>query len=187
MCVKQHRMKYDETGNLIDDTNDAENDQSAEAQFARTFTKYYDQTGDYFPELWRLKELLKLGIISRVIQARYESPCNFVSRIENDPTFDIYLREIKEKIGFFPAGSNEADEKILNATLTNLCKQFFCKKSNLKPYVIDWLRYNREAALSKYVKQSLTQQKAKLKFTIEKLNLFYDDDQTMSNELSKCS
>jgi hypothetical protein len=191
MCVKQHRMKYDEKGNLIDDKNDAQDDESAEAQFARTFTKYYDEIGEYFPELLRLKELLKLGFLSRIIQARYESQRDLVSRIENDPALDTYLTEIKQKIGDYPTSSSETDEKILNLISNNLCKQFFCKKSNLKPYLVDWLKYDRQQALSKYVKQSLIQQRAKLKFTIEKLQLFYDDshdnEQTMSNESSQCS
>ncbi|CAF4615212.1 unnamed protein product, partial [Didymodactylos carnosus] len=40
MSVKKHRMKYDEQGNLIDDKTDND-EQSAEAEFARIFTKYY--------------------------------------------------------------------------------------------------------------------------------------------------
>ena len=191
MCVKQHRMKYDEKGNLIDDKNDTDDDQSAEAQFARTFTKYYDEIGEYFPELLRLKELLKLGFLSRIVQARYESQCDLVSRIKNDPTLDTYLKELKQEIGRYPTGSDEADDKILNLISKNLCKQFFCKKSNLRSYLIDWLRHDYQQALVNYLKQSLIEKNAKLKFTIEKLNLFYDDsdenNQTMSNESSKCS
>ncbi|CAF3088867.1 unnamed protein product, partial [Rotaria sp. Silwood2] len=72
MCVKQHRMKFDEKGNLIDDENNNVNDDTAEAAFARVFTKYYDEIGEYFPELLRLKELFKLSFLSRIIQSRYE-------------------------------------------------------------------------------------------------------------------
>ncbi|CAF3797437.1 unnamed protein product [Rotaria sp. Silwood1] len=104
MCVKKHRMKYDEHGNLIDDPSDDENDQSAEAEFARIFTKYYDEIGQYFPELLRLKELLKLSVLSRIIQARYESQCNFIAQIENDTTLRDLLTEIKRKIGGYPTG-----------------------------------------------------------------------------------
>ncbi|CAF1165611.1 unnamed protein product [Rotaria sp. Silwood1] len=104
MCVKKHRMKYDEHGNLIDDPSDDENDQSAEAEFARIFTKYYDEIGQYFPELLRLKELLKLSVLSRIIQARYESQCNFIAQIENDTTLRDLLTEIKRKIGRYPTG-----------------------------------------------------------------------------------
>ena len=191
MCVKQHRMKYDEQGNLIDDNDENEDDQSAEAQFARTFTKYYDEIGEYFPELLRLKELAKLGCIARIIHGRYESQCELASRIENDTDLDTHLKNSKEKIGRYPTGSHEMDEKILNAISNNLCKEFFCKKTNLKPYLLDWLKYNRQQALSTYVKQTLIQEKAKLKFTIERLKLFYNDsqdnDRTMSNDSSVCS
>ncbi len=187
MCVKQHRMKYDELGNLIDD----ENEQSAEAQFARIFTKYYDTIGEYFPELLRLKELLKLSVLSRIIKARYECQCEFVSRIENDPAIDTYLQEIKQKVDYYLTASDQVDEKLVNTILKILSTQFFCKKSNLKPYIIDWLRYGRQQALSKYIKQSLINQKTKLKFTVEKLHFFYDDsgddDQIMSRDSSKCS
>ncbi len=82
MCVKQQRIKYNEMDNLIDD------DQSAEAQFARIFTKYYDEIGKYFPELLRLKELYKLSILSRIIQAKYDTQCEFISRIETDSKLD---------------------------------------------------------------------------------------------------
>ncbi|CAF4109894.1 unnamed protein product, partial [Didymodactylos carnosus] len=61
-------MKYDEQGNLIDDKTDND-EQSAEAEFARIFTKYYEEIGDCFPELLRLKELLKLGALSRFMQS----------------------------------------------------------------------------------------------------------------------
>ncbi|CAF1228750.1 unnamed protein product, partial [Didymodactylos carnosus] len=191
MCVKQHRMKYDEKGNLIDDKNDTQDDQSAEAQFSRVFTKYYDEIGEYFPELLRLKELVKLNFLSRIIRARYESQRDLAARIENNSAIDTHLKEMKRTIGRYPTGSDENDKKILNALLKNLSKQCFCKKSALRPYIIDWLEYNDEQALVQYLKQSIIQEKAKLKFTIEKLNFFYDDthdnDQKMSNDLSKCS
>ncbi|CAF5217695.1 unnamed protein product, partial [Rotaria magnacalcarata] len=174
MCVKKHRMKYDEKGNLIDDKDDNENDESAEAEFARVFTKYYDEIGEYFPELLRLKELLKLSVLSRIIQSRYESQCDLAAQIENDTTFETYLTEVKNKIGNYPTGSVEADEKTLNAISNNICKNFFCKKSNLKPYLFDWLRHGQHKALVTFVKQSLIQCKAKLKFTIEKFRLHYD-------------
>ncbi|CAM4806709.1 unnamed protein product [Rotaria magnacalcarata] len=191
MCVKKHRMKYDEKGNLIDDKDDNENDESAEAEFARVFTKYYDEIGEYFPELLRLKELLKLSVLSRIIQSRYESQCDLAAQIENDTTFETYLTEVKNKIGNYPTGSVEADEKTLNAISNNICKNFFCKKSNLKPYLFDWLRHGQHKALVTFVKQSLIQCKAKLKFTIEKFRLHYDDEdhddeQRLNNDTTQC-
>jgi hypothetical protein len=191
MCVKQHRMKYDEQGNLIDDEDENTDEESAEAQFARTFTKYYDEIGIYFPELLRLKELLKLTFLSRIIQGRYESQREFVSRFEADTIIDQFLREKKQQIGQYIGISNESDEKIYNAFCKNLSKEFFCKKSDLKPYIINWLKYNNERALVQYLKQSFIQEKAKLKFTIDKLEFYHDDenddDTTMSNDVSKCS
>ncbi|CAF1230534.1 unnamed protein product [Didymodactylos carnosus] len=147
MCVKTHRMKYDEKGNLIDDQRDSESDQSAEAEFARVFTKYYDEIGEYFPEFLRLKELLKLGVLSRIIQGRYESQRELAPRIENDRDLDDYLTNIKQKISHYPTGSNETDEKILNAISKSLCKQFYCKKGNLKPY----LKARKDKSITKEV------------------------------------
>ncbi|CAF3873318.1 unnamed protein product [Rotaria sp. Silwood1] len=192
MCVKKHRMKYDEHGNLIDDPSDDENDQSAEAEFARIFTKYYDEIGQYFPELLRLKELLKLSVLSRIIQARYESQCNFIAQIENDTTLRDLLTEIKRKIGRYPTGYEKTDEEILNSLSNSLYKNYFCKKSNLKPYLLDWLKYNHQRELETYLKQSLIQRKAKLKFTIEKLKLHYDgeddddDERRLDNDKKQC-
>lgn len=191
MCVKQHRMKYDETDNLVDDERDTGDDQSAEAQFARIFTKYYDVIGEYFPELLRLKELLKLNILSRIIQARYKSQIDSISQLENDPSLDKHLKEVKKTVGRYPTGTREFDEKVVNTMAKTLSKQFYCKKGEAKPYIIDWLKSGQGQTLIQYAKQSLIEQKAKLKFTIEKLNLFYDDsnddDDTMTSDLSKCS
>ncbi|CAF3932296.1 unnamed protein product [Rotaria sp. Silwood1] len=63
MCVKKQLMQYDEQGNLIDDLSKVEDGHSSEGDFAQAFTRYYDQMGSYFPELLRLKELLKRGVL----------------------------------------------------------------------------------------------------------------------------
>ncbi|XP_037034591.1 uncharacterized protein LOC119073310 isoform X2 [Bradysia coprophila] len=42
---------------------------SAENQFARAFTKHYDEIGKYFPVLLRLKELAKIGAIRKHLGA----------------------------------------------------------------------------------------------------------------------
>jgi hypothetical protein len=66
-----------------------------------------------------------------------------------------------------------------------------CKESNLKPYLINWLKYNQEKPLKQYLIQSLIEKKTKLKSTIEKLNFFFkdcdDNDNMIINDSSKCS
>lgn len=191
MCVKQHRMKFDETGRLVDDERENNDDQSAEAQFARIFTKYYDEIGKYFPELLRLKELVKLGVISRIIQGRYESEREFVHRIETNPALEEFLMMLKQRFGQYFGIANDSDQKILNACCKPLCKEFFCSKSNLKPHLINFFKYNRTQPVLQFLRQSLIEQKAKLKFTIEKFRFYHDDsaedEETMSNEESMCS
>lgn len=44
---------------------------SAEAQFARRLTQYYDLIGCHFPVLLRIRELAKLNAISKMLQGTY--------------------------------------------------------------------------------------------------------------------
>ncbi|CAF4746120.1 unnamed protein product, partial [Rotaria sp. Silwood2] len=120
MSVRKHRMKYDEKGNLIDDTNDIENDHSAEALFTKLFTKYYDEIGEYFPELLRLKELLKLGALSLFIQAQYERMKDYIHTIQSDTSIDEHLKKIKARIGRYPTGYDKTDEEVVSTLLNKL-------------------------------------------------------------------
>ena len=195
MYVKKHRMKYDEKGNLIDDTNDVESDQSIEAEFARIFTQHYDEIGQCFPEFLRLKELLKLSALSAFIQAQYEAMQHLISTIENDRNLDAYLTKIKAAIGYYPTGHDETDEKIISRLLDNLYKQFFCKKSELKPYIVRYLSNSRQAELTQFLKRSLIEYKTKLKKTIDRLGIYIrsnhpddaKDDEGLTNVKSECS
>ena len=74
MHIKQHLMKYDDEGKLVDDEQfDNEPDLSREVQFVKAFTNNYNEIGAYFPEFLRLKELAKLGILLNFTRHRYES------------------------------------------------------------------------------------------------------------------
>lgn len=46
---------------------------SAEAQFTRRLTQYYDLIGCYFPVLLRLRELVKLSAISMILKNTYRA------------------------------------------------------------------------------------------------------------------
>ncbi|XWV26959.1 hypothetical protein QJ857_gp0090 [Tupanvirus soda lake] len=87
MKVKKHLLKYDEFGKLIDDENDVEDDNSAEAEFAKNFTKYYEHIGVFFPELLRLKELLKLGGVLTILRSMYHNTKESMSTINVDSSF----------------------------------------------------------------------------------------------------
>ncbi|CAF1187570.1 unnamed protein product [Didymodactylos carnosus] len=66
--VKKYLLTRNARGELIDAEESAdESDTSPEAKFARKFTKHYDEIGLYFPELLRLKELLKLATAYRLL------------------------------------------------------------------------------------------------------------------------
>ncbi|CAF1429829.1 unnamed protein product [Adineta ricciae] len=196
MSVRKHRMRYDERGNLIDDKDDLENDQSPEAEFARTFTKYYDDIGEYFPELLRLKELLKLGALSLFLQERYAQMNAFISAVENDTKLNEALTGIRHELGQYPTYNQKIDDEIV-ATLSNrLCKEFFCRKNDLKSYIIHYLTYGNQRELIKFLKQSLIQHKTKLKTTMDKLKIYIQSDhledhdndkEGFSNDPSQCA
>ncbi|CAF1048957.1 unnamed protein product [Adineta steineri] len=64
--VRKHLLIRNANGQLVDDdeANETEEEQrSPESQFAKAFTEHYDEIGTYFPELLRLKELLKLSAL----------------------------------------------------------------------------------------------------------------------------
>ncbi|CAF3413552.1 unnamed protein product [Rotaria sp. Silwood2] len=92
MYVKQHLLKYDDEGNLIDDNrfNNCE-DQSSEANFAKSFTDNYNEIGAYFPELLRLKELVKLGALVDFIRQFYKS-------LQKNIAEDIDVRNICDSL-----------------------------------------------------------------------------------------
>lgn len=112
MRVKKHLLKYDSNGKLIDDENDIEDDESAESQFARDFTKHYDAIGEYFPEFLRLKELLKIGAAYAIIQSVYQSTQQQISELTIDVgAISQHLYEIKTQIKDYPLNTNYHIEK----------------------------------------------------------------------------
>ena len=103
MKVKKHLLKYDENGKLVDDESDIELDDSAEAQFAADFTKYYDEIGKSFPELLRLKELLKLGAVYTILVNIYNNTQKLINTINIDTSLvEKDLRSIRSQIKEYP-------------------------------------------------------------------------------------
>lgn len=49
-----------------------DSDDSPEAEFARTFSKNYDEIGKYFPEFLRLRELLKIAAMNAIVSSIME-------------------------------------------------------------------------------------------------------------------
>ncbi|CAF3658325.1 unnamed protein product [Rotaria sp. Silwood1] len=102
MFVKKHLLEYDEQGNLIDDTirNNTNLDQSPEGLFAKAFTDHYNEIGSYFPELLRLKELLKLGALLAILQNHYE---NLTEMMTNEQSsVEEMLTSVKSQIREYP-------------------------------------------------------------------------------------
>ncbi|CAF4053785.1 unnamed protein product, partial [Rotaria sp. Silwood1] len=101
MCVKKQLMQYDEQGNLIDDLSKVEDGHSSEGDFAQAFTRYYDQMGSYFPELLRLKELLKRGVLLVFIRSTFDNIQKYINNIAIaiGPIND-YLQRIRNQIRY---------------------------------------------------------------------------------------
>jgi hypothetical protein len=118
MSIKKHLLRYDESGKLIDDDNDVESDDSAEAEFAKQFTDSYDKIGSYFPELLRLKELRKLSGALTILRNVY---FNAKETVENF-TFDIStiekdLASLSSQIGEYPTYTESNVLRDYNSTL----------------------------------------------------------------------
>lgn len=89
MHVKTHLMKHNSDGELVDDSEEDESDGdeedvgnkkkpkkkriTAETEFANDFTECYDEVGNYFPILLRLRELMKLQSVFRILNNIFDS------------------------------------------------------------------------------------------------------------------
>lgn len=106
MSVKKHLLEYDEQGKLIDDItrNDTNLDQTPEGRFAKAFTDHYDEIGSYFPELLRLKELLKLGALLAFIRNHYDNLKS--TGILDQTSIENMLTSIKTQLGTYPQANN---------------------------------------------------------------------------------
>ena len=111
-------------GKLRDTTDEDPN--SPESKFARDLTENYDEISKYFPMFGRLRELCKLqsfGVILGSILESMQRKANgedFAippqvlrdiqsrARRENESRVQEMLREIREKIGEWPAAENSA-------------------------------------------------------------------------------
>jgi len=121
MKVKKHLLKYDENGLLVDDENDTEEDNSAEADFAHEFTINYYQIATYFPELARLKELLKLGALLAILRNIYNGTNKLIANINttiNASSVKNDINKISEEIKYpvyTEANVNSAYQDLLRA------------------------------------------------------------------------
>jgi hypothetical protein len=107
--VRKHLLIRDFEGKLIDDEEANENEEekrSAESQFAKAFTDHYNEIGSYFPELLRLKELLKLSALYVFARSRYEH----LKEPVNHYWIKTNLAETRRKIEYPQATTTQVDE-----------------------------------------------------------------------------
>ena len=146
MCVKKHLLKTTEEGELVDDENDKGHDDSPEAEFARVFTDNYDEIGRYFPELLRLKELLKLGAISYHIQNLYLGLEDAKQNIEIDRQEIVdYLIGIEDKVTYPIDTSDKLDEMVTECLRNNGVTRSQVSWSELNRVETDFKRQLKEA------------------------------------------
>lgn len=101
MKIKTHLLKHDENGKLVDDDDD-ETD-SAQKDFSHAFTKNYDRVAECYPELKRLKELLKLSATYMILKNFYKNVKNSIDNMQIDNAgIRKHLTEMKQKIGTYP-------------------------------------------------------------------------------------
>ncbi|CAF1270394.1 unnamed protein product [Rotaria sordida] len=114
--VRKHLLIRDAEGKLVDDeeANESEEEKcSAESQFAKAFTDHYDETGSYFPELLRLKELLKLSALYIFARSRYEH----LKAPVNPYPIQCHLAELRTKIDY-PQTTDEQIDRYYNMALS---------------------------------------------------------------------
>ncbi|CAF1444082.1 unnamed protein product [Adineta steineri] len=113
--VRKHRLVRDAEGKLIDDDESNDTDEakrSAESEFAKAFTEDYDEIGSYFPELLRLKELLKLSALYAITRHRLAQ----LSEKMSPTPLITQLNDWRQKIEY-PVNTVASLEKEYNAVL----------------------------------------------------------------------
>ncbi|CAF3720979.1 unnamed protein product [Rotaria sp. Silwood1] len=136
MFVKKHLLEYDEQGNLIDDTirNNTNLDQSPEGLFAKAFTDHYNEIGSYFPELLRLKELLKLGALLAILQNHYE---NLTEMMTNEQSsVEEMLTSVKSQIREYP----QATTYNVNYHYSNILRENNVSSTDVPSHMITELK-----------------------------------------------
>ena len=118
MKCKKHLLVYDKDGKLVD--SDKDDDDSMEAEFAREFTKNYDVIAKYFPEFARLKELVKMGLMTLIINGQLKHYMEAKGKVKVDVNIvNRHLREIYNKSNY-PAYSENKVNDMINSALAKV-------------------------------------------------------------------
>ncbi|CAF1237632.1 unnamed protein product, partial [Didymodactylos carnosus] len=112
--VRKHLLVRNTEGKLVDDEIESEEEQhSAESLFAKAFTEHYNEIGRYFPELLRLKELLKLSALYVFAHAKHRS----LSKTIDCNQLINYLTTVRNNISEYPHATNSAIDRYYYKTL----------------------------------------------------------------------
>ena len=119
MAVRCQPMRHTPFGGLEDLDGLGPDPDSPEGSFIADFTRYYDEIGDYFPQLLRLKELCKVQFLGALL-------ANYERELEEDLTRIVsYVHEevdAKNDIIYASAlqKAQEESEMILSSILHNV-------------------------------------------------------------------
>ena len=145
MRVKKHLLKYNKEGKLVDADED-EKDDTPEAKFAKEFTKYYDDIGYYFPELLRLKELLKLSALYTIIQSQHTNYKNAQNNIKIDSSIIRKSLIDMRKEFTYPIYTNDKVEECVEDSIRETMRQHGCSRNEITG--ISSVRSNIESQLA---------------------------------------
>ena len=145
----------------LQDTTDEDPD-SPESKFARDLTENYDEISKYFPMFGRLRELCKLqsfgvilaGILDGMqrkangedfsIPRRVLQDIQSQARRENESRVEQMLRDIREKVGEWPAATNSA----MLSRMAQTMREFFRSQHG-------YLSYENECQIDEAAKEFL--------------------------------
>ncbi|CAF3827830.1 unnamed protein product [Rotaria sp. Silwood1] len=114
--IRKHLLIRNSEGKLVDDENESEEEQrSAESLFAKAFTDHYDEIGIYFPELLRLKELLKLSALYAFARAQHQQ----LSKVVDYSPIMNHLTRVRSNLYEYPYNNYASVEKYYNQTLSD--------------------------------------------------------------------
>lgn len=147
--VKQFPLATDINGRKIDDEEKKAkdgDDLTAEAQFAIDMTANYEEIGQYFPELLRLEQLIKISFVYRLIRAQINGIDEKVNSTTSIATkVSKQLEGIRAQISQYPINTPTAVEKHMDEARRNFratrdLSRYALDESGTEAHIISQLR-----------------------------------------------
>ena len=164
MTIRSHPLIPGLDG-ILQDTQEDDDPDSPESQFAAGMTKNYDELGHYFPMFARLRELVKLqflsiavrGILTDLQEKVHGKDLDQIARrIQREalqqltPRIEEMLRNLRREIGAWPAADSESELSSAVEHMTRMVRSEFHRTQGY------WPTAREESESLPYIRSKIT-------------------------------